>query len=78
MLISNHISLPIFLASFSIGLFFIYVIGPEKKTIFVYPTPENYANTQYKDISNQCFKYKPIETQCPMNPFSIKTIPMQK
>jgi hypothetical protein len=77
-MISNYVSLPIFLVSFAIGLFCVYVIGPESKNIYVYPSPQNYMKNQYKDISNQCFEFKPIETKCPINPFSIKTIPIQK
>lgn len=76
-MISNYISLPIFLTSFAIGLFCVYVIGPELQTIYIYPTPENYLKTQYKDHSSQCFEFKPIETTCPINPFSIKHYPIQ-
>lgn len=77
-MISNYISLPIFLISFAIGLFCVYVIGPDTKTILIYPSPENYMRTQYRDVSDQCFKFKPVETKCPINPFSIKSIPIQK
>ena len=77
-MIANYISLPIFLISFAIGLFFIYVLGPESKTIYIYPSPQNYTKNQYKDNAEQCFQFKPVETQCPINPFSIKTVPVQK
>jgi hypothetical protein len=77
-MLSHYISLPIFLTSFAIGLFFVYVIGPESKTIYIYPSPENYMKTQYKDKADQCFQFKPVETQCPINPLSIKSIPIQK
>ena len=76
-MLSNYISLPVFLISFGIGLFCIYITGPEIKTVYVYPSPQNYLNTQYKDNVNQCFQYKPVETTCPINPFSIKTVPIQ-
>ena len=77
-MLSHYISLPVFLTSFAIGLFFVYVIGPESKTIYIYPSPENYMKTQYKDNADQCFQFKPVETQCPINPFSIKSIPIKK
>ena len=76
-MISDYISLPIFLASFALGLFFVYVLGPESKTIFVYPSPQNYKNTQYKDNANQCFQLTPVETDCPLNPLSVKSVPIQ-
>jgi hypothetical protein len=76
-MISKYISLPVFLISFAIGLFFIYVLGPETKTIYVYPTPQNYMNIQYKDNIDQCFQFKPIETKCPINLLQINTVPVQ-
>ena len=77
-MLSNYVSLPFFLTSFALGLFFVYILGPESKTIYVYPSPENYMKTLYKDSSDQCFKFKPVETKCPINPLSIKTVPIQK
>ena len=77
-MITDYISLPIFLISFAVGLFFIYVLGPESKTIYIYPSPQNYMNTQYKDKADQCFQFKPVVTQCPINPLSVKTVPIQE
>jgi hypothetical protein len=76
-MISDHISLPVFLVSFALGLFFIYVIGPEEKPIYVYPTPTNYNSVLYKDKTDECFQFKPVNTMCPLNPFTIKTVPLQ-
>jgi len=76
-MISQHISLPTFLVSFALGLFFIYVMGPEEKPIYVYPTPTNYNSVLYKDKTDECFQFKPLITKCPLNPFSIKTVPLQ-
>ncbi len=77
-MISNYISLPIFLSSFAIGLFFVYIIGPELQTIYIYPNPDNYMKHQYKDATDQCFQFKPTETNCPINPFSLKSYPIQE
>ena len=76
-MLSKYIHIPIFITSFAIGLFFVYVIGPEIKTIYMYPSPSNYSNMQYKDNTDQCFQFKPVETKCPLNPFEIKTVPVQ-
>ena len=76
-MLSKYIHVPVFIASFAIGIFFVYVLGPDVKTVYMYPTPSNYLNTQYKDKTSQCFEFKPVETDCPVNPFDIKTVPVQ-
>ena len=76
-MLSKYISFPVFLISFALGLFFVYILGPETKSIYVYPTPENYTKVLYKDKADQCFEFKPILTECPFNPFSVKTVPVQ-
>lgn len=77
-MLSNYISLPIFIISFVVGLFFVYVIGPETKTIYKYPSPQNYMKIQYKDKSDQCFEFTPVKTECPINPLAIKKVPAQQ
>jgi hypothetical protein len=76
-MLTKYISLSVFLVSFVIGLLFVYVVGPDIKNVYIYPTPSNYTKYQYKDNADQCFQFKPIETDCPFNIFSIKTIPVQ-
>lgn len=76
-MISKYVNIPIFIISFAIGLFFVYVLGPETKIIYMYPSPSNYTKVQYKDNSDQCFNFTPMETKCPMNPFEIHTVPVQ-
>ena len=77
-MLSKYIHIPIFIASFAIGLFFVYVLGPDIKTVYMYPTPSNYLKMQYKDKNSQCFEFKPVATDCPINPFSVKSVPVQK
>lgn len=74
--ITKYISVPVFLTSLAIGLIFAFILGPEQKTVYMYPTP-NKNDFQYKDNANQCFEYKPTEVKCPFNPLSIKSVPVQ-
>jgi hypothetical protein len=76
-MILNYISIPAFLISFAIGLFFIYVLGPETKTIFIYPSPENVNKVLFKDKADNCFYFDQLEVKCPGNESLISKIPMQ-
>lgn len=73
----DYISLPVFIISFALGLFFVYILGSDQKIIYVYPTPQNYTSIMYKDNANQCFQYKASVVTCPLNPLSVKTVPAQ-
>lgn len=76
-MILNYISIPIFLISFAVGLFFIYVLGPEMKTIYIYPTPENVNKILFKDKAESCFKLQEIPVDCPNDESLISKIPIQ-
>jgi hypothetical protein len=76
-MIFNYISLPIFLISFAVGLFFVYVLGPEMKTIYIYPTPESVGKVIYKDKADNCFYFEGHDVKCPEDESKISTIPIQ-
>lgn len=73
----HYISLPIFLISFAIGIFFIYVLGPKMKTIYIYPSPENVNKVLFKDKADNCFYFEEEIVECPKDESLISTIPIQ-
>ena len=73
----NYISVPVFIVSLAIGLFFVYILGPETKTVYIYPSPDNIEKILFKDKAENCFKLTQEEVECPSD-FSLLTkIPIQ-
>jgi hypothetical protein len=73
----HYISLPIFLISFAIGIFFIYILGPKMKTIYIYPSPENVNKVLFKDKADNCFYFEEEIVECPTDESLISTVPIQ-
>jgi len=73
----NYISIPAFLISFTIGLFFVYILGPQTKTIYIYPTPENVDKVLFKDKAENCFYFEEEIVECPTDKSKISSIPIQ-
>ena len=63
-MILNYISLPVFLVSFAIGIFF-------------YPSPENVGKVLFKDKADNCFYFDQQEVDCPKDESLISSIPVQ-
>jgi hypothetical protein len=76
-MILDYISIPIFLISFAVGLFFIYILGPEMKKIYIYPSPENVDKVLFKDKANNCFYFDEKTVDCPKDEELISKIPIQ-
>ena len=76
-MIFNYISFPVFLISFAIGMLFIYILGPDMKTIYVYPSPDNVDKVLFKDQADNCFYFQPVEVECPKDKEMISKTPIQ-
>tara|TARA_B110000014_G_C19890037_1_gene460516 strand:- start:462 stop:692 length:231 start_codon:yes stop_codon:yes gene_type:complete len=66
-----------FIVGLSVGLLFVYLSAPAHNVIMVYPTPENVDKLQYRDKAGVCFRFSPVETNCPNDASKIKHIPVQ-
>ena len=51
-MILNYISIPLFIISLAVGLFFVYILGPEEKVIYIYPSPENINKVLFENNVN--------------------------
>jgi hypothetical protein len=76
-MILEYISFRIFIISFAIGLFFVYIYGPEMKTIYIYPSPENIDKIIFQDKAENCFRYEANEIECPKDNSILSKIPLQ-
>ena len=76
-MLTHYISLPVFFVSLAIGLFFVYIMGADMKTIYIYPTPENVDSVLFKDNADNCFTFKSILVDCPSDETKIEKIPIQ-
>jgi len=73
----KFIDLRIFFFSLVVGLLFVYIVVPETRTVYVYPTPENVDDILYRDKTGQCFKMKEKQVMCPSNDAHIYKVSPQ-
>lgn len=73
----DYINFKIFLISLAVGLFFVYIIDVPKKVIYLSPNIDNIDKVNYKDDSDNCYKYKAIQVKCPSNPSKIEKVKIQ-
>jgi len=75
--VTKYINVPLFVISFAVGIFCVYMYSSDMRKIYIYPTPENVDILQYRDKTGTCFKYEQTETSCPSDESKITSIPMQ-
>lgn len=73
----QFINIPVFLISFAIGVFVVYITMSPTRKIIVYPTPDNIDKIMYKDATDACFTYKQEKVKCPANKENLFQIPEQ-
>jgi hypothetical protein len=76
-MLANKIYLNVFLSSLAIGMLLVYLMGEDKKVVYVYPNSASYQDIMFQDTSRQCYQYKPVESSCPSDESRIKKIPIQ-
>lgn len=74
----KYVNMKIFFISLTLGLLYVYLFNPDPTIIYVYPTPDNVGHVEYKDKADNCFQFDAIQTTCPKDKASLKTIPIQK
>jgi len=72
----NKLDPIIFILSFSIGLFLVYIFGPRPAVLYEFPDPNN-DNIVYEDDAHNCYKYKSNKINCPNDKSKINIIPLQ-
>ena len=74
----KFLNIPVFIVSLSIGIFLVYVGSPRPDIIYVYPTPDNIDQMQYKDKSGACFGFDAEKITCPAREDLIRKYPIQE
>lgn len=77
-MLGKFINFPVFIISLAIGILFVYLYQPDLTVIYVYPTPDNLNQIQYKDHANNCYSFQQTEVTCPSDSKQIHTIPAQE
>jgi len=73
----SYIDPYVFFLSLGIGIFFSYILSPQARIIYKYPTPSNAGKVTYVDDAGVCYKYKSTKVQCPADKSIIKNLDIQ-
>jgi hypothetical protein len=74
----DFIPILLFIVSLTLGTIYIYYSSPNKKKIYVFPTPENIDKLQYTDLTQNCFQYESQKVECPKDENKISNYIVQE
>ena len=75
-MLSKFINSYVFIISFVISIFIVYLMHPEPTIIYKHPNPENTGKFTYQDDNKTCYKYESTEVKCPSDPNLIIEHPL--
>ena len=75
-MLDKFINPPVFIISFIIAIFVVYILHPEPIKVYKFPTPENTGKYTYQDDNENCYKYEATEVKCPSDPDLILEHPL--
>lgn len=58
------INITAFVVSFAAGIFLVYMMEPAKQQVWIYASPKNVNEIQYKNQNQTCFKPKIEKAAC--------------
>jgi hypothetical protein len=73
----NHFRIVPFIIGFVLGFIGIYIMRPDSKIIYRYPTPENVKNTTYRDVNGICYSYNTEKVDCDKNAGTLAEYPLE-
>ena len=75
-MLTKYVNTNVFLITFIISLVIVYLVQPDSKVVYKFPTPENSGKLTYQDSNKNCYKYEAVEVKCPSDPNLILEHPV--
>lgn len=69
------INVTAFVVSFALGIFLVYTLEPAKQQVWIYASPKNASNLQYKTQDQKCFQPKIESSDCTMTAQNVNEPP---
>jgi len=58
------INFTVFMVTFAMGVFLVYTLEPTKKQVWIYASPKNEQEVQYKNNAQKCFRPEIKPSEC--------------